>query len=69
MATLVRLTQDQIDALFAEAEQIEALFKELHTELEEVPVPDATLRRFTALHSRYTSSIAFLQRQRELGDD
>lgn len=68
MATLVRLTQEQIDALFTEAEQIENLFKELHAELEAVQVPDATLKRFAVLHSRYTSAIAYLQRQRELGD-
>lgn len=68
MATLVRLTQEQIDNLFEEAEQLEKLFKELHAELDGLNLPDATLNRFAVLHSRYTGAIAYLQRQRELGD-
>lgn len=68
MATLVRLTQEQIDNLFLEAEQIEQLFKELHAELDTLKIPDATLGRFAVLHSRFTSAITYLERQRELGN-
>lgn len=68
MATLVRLTKGQIDDLFDEAEQLERVFKEFHAELESLNVPQATLNRFTALHGRYTSAIAYLERQRELAE-
>lgn len=68
MATLVRLTKDQIDNLFKEAGEIENLFKDLHEELEGLRIPDSTLRRFAVLHGRYTSAIAYLERQRALGD-
>ena len=66
MATLIRLTQQQIDHLLEEAERMERGFKELHEELVEVEIPKATLARFARLHDGFTSAMTYLRRQREL---
>ncbi len=67
MATLVRLSREQIDKLFEEMAELENRMKEMHEELERVGVPSETLARFSRLHNRYSSNVAFLVRQRQLG--
>ncbi|MGB3336500.1 MAG: hypothetical protein WBA73_04905 [Devosia sp.] len=67
MATVVRLTQDQIEHLLDEADQMERSLKEFHEELVSVGTPKETLLRFNNLHDRFTGTMAFLRRQRELG--
>ncbi|HEY8574757.1 MAG TPA: hypothetical protein VIL88_00290 [Devosia sp.] len=67
MATIVRLTQAQIDQLLAEAEDMEVAFKDMHAELSSAGTAKDTLARFGRLHDRFTSAITFLKRQRELG--
>jgi hypothetical protein len=67
MATMIRLTQDQIDYLLDEADGMESALKGLHEELVEADIPKDTLTRFTRLHDRFTDVINFLRRQRELG--
>lgn len=67
MATLVRLTQDQIERLIVDMEEMEKRLKDMHEELIEIGVPKDTLGRFARLHDRYTNGVAFLLRQRELG--
>lgn len=69
MATVVRLTEDQIDHLLDEADQMERALKELHEELASVGTPTETLRRFSTLHDRFTATMAFLRRQRALGGE
>ncbi|MGN6486700.1 MAG: hypothetical protein ACTHLT_02615 [Devosia sp.] len=66
MATLVGLTQGQIDRLLDDLEQVESGLKSMYDELAQVPVPRETLARFAQIHNRYSSAITFLQRQREL---
>lgn len=68
MATLVRLTAEQIDELFLEADRMEEALKELHEELDTLGIPDASLARFSKFHDRFTSAIAYLKKQRQLGD-
>lgn len=67
MATLVRLTQDQIEELLAEADRMEQSLKELHEEFAALGIPDASLARFSSFHDRFTGAITYLKRQRELG--
>ncbi|WEJ56777.1 hypothetical protein [Devosia sp. FJ2-5-3] len=67
MATLVRLTQDQIEELFAEADRMEQSLKELHEEFAALGIPDASLSRLSNFHDRFTSAITYLKKQRELG--
>ena len=67
MATMVRLTEDQIERLIVGMEEMENRLKDMHEELIEIGVPKDTLNRFAKLHDRYTSSVAFLLKQRELG--
>lgn len=67
MATLVRLTPDQIERLIADMEEMEERLKDMHEELIELGVPKDTLGRFARLHDRYTSGVAFILKQRELG--
>jgi hypothetical protein len=69
MATLVRLTQEQIDRLFDEAEELERALKDMHEELTVLGTPKDTLARFSRMHDRFTTGIGFLRRQRELGAD
>ena len=67
MATMVRLTEDQIERLIVGMEEMEKRLKDMHEELIEIGVPKDTLGRFAKLHDRYTTGMAFLLRQRELG--
>ena len=67
MATLVRLTEEQIERLIVGMEEMEEHLKDMHAELIEIGVPKPTLTRFAKLHDRYTEGVAFLLRQRELG--
>lgn len=67
MATVVRLTGEQIDHLLDEADQMERSLKEMHEELVSVGTPKETMLRFSMLHDRFTGTMAFLRRQRELG--
>lgn len=67
MATLVRLTQEQIDRLIVGMEEMEERLKDMHEELIEIGVPKDTLTRFAKLHDRYTEGVAFILKQRELG--
>ena len=69
MATIVRLTEDQIAHLIEEMHAIEAELKHLYDELAELQLPSDTLRRFQRLHDRYTASATFIERQRELAED
>jgi hypothetical protein len=63
---VVRLTQQQISHLLDEAEQMERSLKDLHAELVSLGTPKDTMQRFTILHDRFTGTMAFLRRQREL---
>jgi hypothetical protein len=67
MATLVRLTEEQIERLIVGMEEMEERLKDMHEELIEVGIPKDTLSRFARLHDRYTQGVAFLLKQRELG--
>lgn len=67
MATLVRLTHEQIERLIVDMEEMEKRLKDMHEELIEIGVPKDTLGRFAKLHDRYTTGVAFLLKQRELG--
>ena len=67
MATIVRLSQEQIAQLLDEAESMENALKELHVELVEVGTPPETVNRFSRIHDRFTAVMTFLRRQRELG--
>jgi Mg2+ and Co2+ transporter CorA len=67
MATMVRLSRDQIDQMFVEMDEMEKSLKAIHDELIELGVPKSTLNRFAKMHDRYTSGAAFLMKQRDLG--
>lgn len=67
MATIVRLSQEQINQLLAEADSMENALKALHTELVDVGTPSETVDRFSRIHDRFTAVMNFLRRQRELG--
>lgn len=67
MATLVRLTEEQIERLIVGMEEMEERLKQMHEELIEIGIPKDTLSRFAKLHDRYTEGVAFILRQRELG--
>lgn len=67
MATLVRLTQEQIDELFVEADRLEEALKALHEEFDGLGIPDASLARLANFHDRFTSAITYLKKQRDLG--
>jgi hypothetical protein len=67
MATLVRLTEEQIERLMIDMQELEKRMKDMHEELVRVDVPKETLAKFSQLHDRYTSGVAFLLKQRELG--
>ena len=67
MATIVRLTHGQIERLIVDMEEMEKRLKDMHEELIEIGVPKDTLGRFARLHDRYTTGVAFLLKQRELG--
>jgi|GEM_PF-1425037 len=67
MATLVRLTEEQIERLIVGMEEMEERLKDMHEELIEIGIPKDTLSRFARLHDRYTEGVAFLLKQRELG--
>lgn len=67
MATMVRLTQEQIKQLLEEAEEMELSLKALHEELASIGTPKDTLTRFSKFHDRFTGAVAYLKRQRELG--
>jgi uncharacterized protein YydD (DUF2326 family) len=69
MATLVRLTQEQIEYLFDQAEQIERELKDLGEELTTLGIPKETAVRFNRVHDRFTTAVTFIRRQRELGGD
>ena len=67
MATLVRLTEEQIERLIVGMEEMEKRLKDMHEELIEIGIPKDTLSRFAKLHDRYTEGVAFILKQRELG--
>lgn len=67
MATLVRLTQEQIERLIVGMEEMEERLKDMHAELIDIGIPKPTLGRFAKLHDRYTEGVAFILKQRELG--
>jgi hypothetical protein len=67
MATLVRLTEEQIERLIVGMEEMEEHLKDMHEELIEIGIPKDTLSRFARLHDRYTEGVAFILKQRELG--
>jgi hypothetical protein len=67
MATLVRLTEEQIERLIVGMEEMEERLKDMHEELIDLGLPKDTLTRFAKLHDRYTEGVAFILRQRELG--
>lgn len=67
MATMVRLTEGQIERLIVGMEEMESRLKDMHEELIEIGVPKDTLGRFAKLHDRHTTGVAFLLKQRELG--
>lgn len=67
MATMVRLTRDQIERLVVDMEEMEQRLKDMHEELIEIGIPKDTLGRFAKLHDRYTTGVAFILKQRELG--
>ncbi|MDB5541550.1 MAG: hypothetical protein JWQ89_3277 [Devosia sp.] len=67
MATMVRLSRDQIDQMFVEMDEMENSLKAIHDELIEIGVPKSTLNRFAKMHDRYTSGVAYLKKQRDLG--
>ena len=67
MATLVRLTREQIERLIVDMEEMEERLKDMHEELIEIGIPKDTLSRFAKLHDRYTEGVAFILKQRELG--
>lgn len=67
MATLVRLSEEQIAQLFEEADSMENALKELHAELIDNGTPRETLARFARIHDRFTEVMTFLRRQRDLG--
>ena len=67
MATIVRLSQEQITQLLAEADSMESALKELHVDLVDVGTPPEIVARFSRIHDRFTAVMTFLRRQRELG--
>ena len=67
MATMVRLTQEQIERVLTDMQEMEDRLKDMHAELIEIGTPKDTLSRFAKLHDRYTANVAFLMKQRELG--
>ncbi len=67
MATMVRLTEAQIEQLLDEADTMERALKDMHEELASQGIPKDTLARFGRLHDRFTGAVSFLRRQRELG--
>ena len=67
MATMVRLSREQIERMFVEMDEMENSLKEIHAELIELGLPSDTLGRFARMHDRYTAGVAFLKKQRELG--
>lgn len=69
MATVVRLTENQIENLLADAEEIEQGFKSIYVQLEEAQVSEGILVSYRKLHNRYSTAIKFLKRQRELAGD
>ncbi len=69
MATMVRLSREQIDQMFVAMDEMEKNLKSIHAELIELGVPKDTLNRFARMHDRYTADVAFLMKQRDLGKD
>lgn len=69
MATMVRLSREQIDQMFVAMDEMERNLKAIHAELIELGVPKDTLNRFAKMHDRYTADVAFLQKQRDLGKE
>ena len=66
MATVVGLTEGQIERLLDDLVQVENGLKAVYDELAQQNVSSDTLTRFAHIHNRYSSTITFLQRQREL---
>ena len=67
MATMVRLSREQIDQMFVAMDEMEKSLKAIHAELIELGVTKDTLNRFARMHDRYTADVAFLMKQRDLG--
>ena len=68
MATLVRLSEQQIEQLLDQADQMEDALKQMHEELASLDIPKDTMTRYTRMHDRFTGIVTFLRRQRELRD-
>jgi hypothetical protein len=66
MATLVRLTEEQITHLLEAADRMERDFKTVHEELVAANIPDHTLDRFSRLHDGFTSAMSYIRHQRDL---
>ncbi len=69
MATLVRLTQEQIEQLLDDADDMERALKNMHEELVTLGIPTETATRFNKLHDRFSGWVGFLRRQRQLGTE
>lgn len=69
MATMVRLSREQIERMMLDMDAMENELKAIHAELIEANVPKATLNRFARMHDRYTAGVAYLRKQRELGGE
>jgi hypothetical protein len=69
MATIVRLTEEQIAHLLNEMETIELELKSVHEELARAELPRDTLKHFERVHNRYSVAANFIRRQRELARD
>lgn len=67
MATMVRLSREQIERMIVEMEEMEKSLKDIHAELIELGIPGGTLDRFAKMHDRYSNGVAFIMKQRELG--
>jgi uncharacterized protein (UPF0335 family) len=61
------MTQQQVDRLVSEMEAMENSMKEIHEDLVRTGVPSETIKRFARLHDRYSDTLAFLLKQRQLG--
>ena len=69
MATMVRLSREQIEQMMLDMDAMEKELKAIHAELIEANVPSQIISRFSRMHDRYTAGVAYLVKQRELGGE